>query len=69
MGPDQVLLGNANPVKILRDGTPELVRAKAEECHRDAGARFILGAGCETPVDTPEDNLHAFCQYALSTAP
>jgi len=66
MGPDQVLLGNVNPVAILRDGTPESVRAAVEECHREAGSRFIVGAGCEVPRDTPPENLRAMCAYARS---
>jgi MtaA/CmuA family methyltransferase len=69
MGPDQVLLGNLNPVVLLRDGTPDSVRAATEECHRAAGARFIVGAGCEVPRDTPPANLRAMCDYAREHRP
>jgi MtaA/CmuA family methyltransferase len=64
MGPDQVLLGNLNPVTVLRNGDPAAVTAAVAECHRQAGSRFIVGAGCEVPRDTPAQNLRALCQYA-----
>ncbi len=64
MGPDQVLLGNLDPVRCLRDGTPETVRAAIARCHQEAGPRFIAGAGCEVTRDTPQDNLRALCDYA-----
>jgi MtaA/CmuA family methyltransferase len=64
MGTNQVLLGNLNPVQVLRNGTPESVRQAVAECHKDAGRRYIVGAGCEVPRDTPEANLRALCAYA-----
>ena len=36
MGPHQVLLGNVDPVRVMRDGTPETVEATLRECHRQA---------------------------------
>ena len=47
----------------------ERVAAEVAECHRQAGRRFIVGAGCEVPRDTPIENLRALCAYALSQAP
>jgi MtaA/CmuA family methyltransferase len=64
MGPHQVLLGNLDPVRALRNSTPEAITAAIAECHRQAGARYIIGAGCEVPRDTPEANLRALCRYA-----
>lgn len=69
MGPDQVLLGNLNPVKVLRNGTPELVRETLAACHQEAGARFIVGAGCEIPRGTPEANVQAMTDYARGHRP
>lgn len=66
MGPNQVLLGNINPVVVLRNGTPAMVHEQIAACHRDAGTRFIVGAGCEVPRDTPPDNLRAMSGYASS---
>lgn len=69
MGPAQVLLGNVDPVRVLRGGTPEVVYAAIAECHRQAGPRYIVGAGCEVPRMTPAENLLAMTRYAQSTAP
>lgn len=69
MGAKQVLLGNLNPVAVLLNGTPETVTQGVAECHRLAGDRFIVGAGCEVPVATPEENLRALCDYARNTRP
>ncbi len=69
MGPDQVLLGNIDPVRVLRDGTPETVYAAMAECHRQAGPRYITGAGCEVPRDTPLANMDAMRRYAREHRP
>ncbi len=66
MGPQQILLGNLNPVTVVRDGTPVTIRAELAECHRAAGDRYIVGAGCEIPRDTAEENVAALAQYAQS---
>ncbi|OHB77339.1 MAG: hypothetical protein A2W31_08665, partial [Planctomycetes bacterium RBG_16_64_10] len=66
MGTEQVLLGNIDPVAQLRNATPESVTAAIAECHRQAGARYIVGAGCEIPRDTPIDNVRALTAYARS---
>ncbi len=66
MGSNQVLLGNINPVATLRDGTPESVWTAVEQCHQQAGQRFIVGAGCEVTRDTPNENLRAMHDYARS---
>lgn len=68
MGPQQVLLGNVDPVRVLRDGTPEKVHAAFAECHRRAGTRYIVGAGCEIPRDTPPENIWAMVDYARGSA-
>ncbi|MCH5373032.1 MAG: uroporphyrinogen decarboxylase family protein [Planctomycetes bacterium] len=68
MGPDQVLLGNIDPVRTLRNGTPESITEAIAGCHRAAGDRYIIGAGCEVPRGTPTENLLALTQYARSTA-
>ena len=64
MGPTQVLLGNINPVKTLRDGTPASITEAVAACHREAGSRYIVGAGCEVPRETRPENLRALCDYA-----
>lgn len=69
MGPNQVLLGNIDPVRVLLEGMPGNVESGLEKCHRAAGSRYIVGAGCEVPRDTPEENLHAMRRYAFEHAP
>ncbi|HOC58204.1 MAG TPA: uroporphyrinogen decarboxylase family protein [Verrucomicrobiota bacterium] len=69
MGTERFLLGNLNPVTVLRNGDPAGVTAAVAECHRQAGPRFIVGAGCEVPRDTPAENLCALCAYAHSHRP
>jgi uroporphyrinogen-III decarboxylase len=64
IGAAQTLLGNIAPVHVLRDGSPESVTAAISECHEQAGARYIVGAGCEVPRDTPIENLRALSRYA-----
>jgi MtaA/CmuA family methyltransferase len=69
MGPGQILLGNLNPVTIIRGGKPDTVNDAIAECHCQAGARFIVGAGCEIPRDTPLENLNALATYAQKHRP
>jgi len=64
MGAEQVLLGGLDPVRDLRYGTPQSVHSAVAECHHQAGPRYIVGAGCEVPRDTPAANVHAMVRYA-----
>ncbi len=68
MGPSQVLAGNLDPVKVLRNGTPQSVAAAVARCHREADRAYIVAAGCEVPRDTPAENLRALRDYARSVA-
>jgi len=69
MGPEQVLLGNIDPVSVLRNGTPDGITAAIAQCHREAGSRYIVSAGCEVVRDTPPENLLALREYARSHQP
>lgn len=66
MGPDQVFCGNLHPVAVLCNGTPEAIRTALEQCHRQAGSRYIVGAGCEVPRQTPLENVRALGRFAAS---
>jgi MtaA/CmuA family methyltransferase len=68
-GPDQVLLGNLNPVSELLSSSGEAVAARVAACHADAGSRFIVGAGCEVPAATPHENVEAMVGYARGAQP
>jgi MtaA/CmuA family methyltransferase len=64
MGENQVLAGNIDPVKCLRNSTPQEITDAVSACHRAAGVHYIVGAGCEVPRDTPLENLVAMRDYA-----
>jgi len=64
MGPAQVLAGNLDPVKVVRNGTPESITAALAECARAAGPNYIVGAGCEVVRDTPLENVRAMADFA-----
>jgi len=66
MEPGQILLGNIDPVSVLRDSTPEKIYQAVEQCHKEAGSNFVVGAGCEVPRDTPLENLRVLRDYAFS---
>jgi MtaA/CmuA family methyltransferase len=69
MGPGQLLLGNLDPVRELKEAGPEAVTASVAQCHRQAGARYVVGAGCEVPRGTPHGCLRAMGEYARAHLP
>lgn len=64
MGPEQVLLGNMDPVSALRNSTVAAVTDTVTQCHREAGPHYIVGAGCEIPRGTPLENVQCLREYA-----
>jgi len=66
MSPAQVLLGNLDPVRSLRDGSPESIEAELAACYEQAGSAYIAGAGCEIPRGTPLENVEAMARFARS---
>ncbi|MDR1962855.1 MAG: uroporphyrinogen decarboxylase family protein [Planctomycetaceae bacterium] len=68
-GANQILDGNLDPVKVLRNGTPEQIQAVLSECFRQAETNYIVGAGCEVPRDTPHENLRAMHDFARQNRP
>ena len=62
MPPDVLTMGNVDPVSVLRNGTPETVRAETlrimERCcgHKN----FIISSGCDIPPASSWDNIDAF---------
>ena len=56
------LCGNLDPVADVLRGTPESIRATVLECYQKAGNPFIVNAGCEIPLGTPEENILALCE-------
>jgi MtaA/CmuA family methyltransferase len=64
MHPGQVLSGNIDPVRVLRDGTPETVTNAIAACHSGGAPHYIVAAGCEVPRGTPIENVSALGAYA-----
>jgi MtaA/CmuA family methyltransferase len=65
LGPRRLLAGNVDPVRVLRDGTPDGVEAALARCLEEAGrAAYAVNAGCELPRDTPAANLAAMRAFA-----
>ena len=70
MGPDQVLLGNIDPVRRAprRDAGSDHPAAR-RVLPRPPGPRYIVAAGCEVPRGTPAENLRALTEFARSHQP
>ena len=64
MGDGPALAGNVDPVRVMRDGTPDGIAAALRVCRRRAGPRYIVAAGCEIPRGTPAENLLAMTGFA-----
>jgi MtaA/CmuA family methyltransferase len=64
IGPDAILTGNLDPVKALRNSTPEAITAALTQCREETGPRYIVAAGCEVPRDTAEANVRALRDFA-----
>jgi uroporphyrinogen-III decarboxylase len=60
----RLILDHLDPVRQIRNATPDQVSDAISACHREAGSRFIVGAGCEIPVDTPPANLRSLAAHA-----
>jgi uroporphyrinogen decarboxylase len=60
------LVGNVNPANLLKN-TPEQIDAEARSiCEKAVGSPrgFILGSGCEVPLNTPPENVDALVNAA-----
>lgn len=64
LGPDIAVLGNIDPVSGLRNSTPEKILKDLAACRKAAGDRYIVGAGCEIPRDTPHENVRMLSHFA-----
>lgn len=60
LGPGQVFSGKANPVSIIQDGTPEIIRQSVINDSKEAQGRCIVSAGCEITPGTSMANMHVF---------
>jgi uroporphyrinogen-III decarboxylase len=49
--------GNMDPVSVMLRGDADTVREAVLHCIKASQSNTCIAAGCEIPVDTPEDNL------------
>ena len=59
------LVGNIRPADSMLLGTPETVEDNVKECLSkgyDSPRGYILALGCELPIKTPPENVHALSQ-------
>lgn len=74
LGQAVTLKGNLSPVKVLLEGSPDIVRQRATECLNkawDSPRGYVLSSGCTVPLATDPDNLRAMvqacCDFAVVT--
>jgi MtaA/CmuA family methyltransferase len=65
LGDKTVLVGNLDPVSAVMKSTPEAIIKHVQQIYNDVGDPYMVGAGCEIPVDTPYQNLKALCKPIL----
>jgi MtaA/CmuA family methyltransferase len=53
------ICGNADPVSVFYQGTPEDVYQSTCNCLEEGGERCFIAAGCEIPDRTPWENILA----------
>ncbi|MFO1539242.1 MAG: uroporphyrinogen decarboxylase family protein [Chloroflexota bacterium] len=65
------LIGTVDPSNLLPLGTPERVRAAADEDLRSLapGGRYIMSPGCSLPYPTPDENVDALIAAAHAWRP
>lgn len=72
LGPEIGVWGNLDPVALLAQGTPELVREKTLGLMRtvaDCGhRRWVISSGCTISPDTPAANLRAMLEAVCGGA-
>ena len=65
---DRLVMGNLDPVGVLKQATPEVVYEKTLELLQQTASHrnYVLSSGCDMPPGIPEANIRAFYQ-ALDT--
>ena len=67
LGPHMEIQGNVPPVDVLRYGKPIDILLSAKECIKkgiDSEKGYTLTSGCQTPINTPEENMIALMDAA-----
>ncbi|OGO89293.1 MAG: methyltransferase [Clostridiales bacterium GWF2_38_85] len=66
MPSDKIIMGNIDPVGVLKNGTPETVTIETKTLLCECGSykNFVISSGCDIPPKTPWDNIDAFIKTA-----
>ena len=67
LGPHMCIQGNVPPIEVMYQGTPEDVIRSAFACMEkghDSEKGFVLTSGCQMPIGTPIENMHALMNAA-----
>jgi uroporphyrinogen decarboxylase len=64
LAPGQVFSGKADPVTIIQNGTPEMIKQSVIDDVKQASGRCIISAGCEITPGTTIENMSAFGRAA-----
>lgn len=68
LGEKFILVGNIDPIKVLRDGNQDEIIHAVKTCldfGAEAKSGFILAPGCQVHLETREENLLAFKNAVL----
>lgn len=68
LGERPVICANLDPVAEVQNGTVESITKRLKEAMGEVETKFAVGAGCEIPRGTPEENLFAMRDFARSVA-
>lgn len=66
MPEDRIVIGNIDPVGVLRNGTPDgICRETKSLMEKCCGyPNFVIASGCDIPPMTPIENLQVFFDAA-----
>jgi uroporphyrinogen-III decarboxylase len=65
---NQVFSGKSDPVTVIQDGSPELIRQSVNEDYINTGGRCIVSAGCEITPGTSVENMRIFSSAGIMDA-
>lgn len=60
LGRHQVFSGKSDPVTIIQDGSPDIIKKSVINDFNQAGRRCIVSAGCEITPGTSSENMKIF---------
>ena len=69
VGTGKVLTGNLDPVSAVKESTPQAIRNDVLRIYDTVGDPYMVGAGCEIPAGTPEENVKALCTPVACKTP